>query len=116
MNYLLFAESDVETSNEALLVPASSYLGCDPTSGGITLFFADIEGAQTRESVTLSCTNGNQKAVLDAFVAIMNTRPHSGGYIVVADADIADADGSSPTRTATYHAEFKGLVTGCAIA
>ena len=115
MNYLLFAESDVETSNEALLVPASSYLGCDPTSGGITLFFADVEGAQTRESVTLSCANGNQKAVLDAFVAIMNTRPHNGGYIVVADADVANP-GSGATRTATYHAEFKGLVTGCAIA
>ena len=115
MNYLLFAESDVETSNEALLVPASSYLGCDPVSGGITLFFADVEGAQTREAVTLSCANGNQKTVLDAFVAIMNSRPHSGGFISVADADVAN-DGSSDTRTATFHSEFGGLVTGCAIA
>ena len=114
MNYLLFAEADVETSNEALLVPASSYLGCDPTSGGITLFFKDVEGAQTRESVTLSCTNGNQKAVLDAFVAIMNSRPHSSGFISVADADVAN-DGSSNTRTASFHKEFKGLVTSVAI-
>ena len=115
MNYLLFAESDVETSNEALLVPADSYLGCDPVSGGITLFFKDVEGAQTRESVTLNCANGNQKAVLDAFVAIMNSRPHSGGFISVADADVAN-DGSSNTRTASFHKAFNNLVTGCTIA
>ena len=109
-NFLYFAEADVETSNEALLVPASSYLGCDPTSGGITLFFKDVEGAQTRESVTLSCANGNQKAVLDAFVAIANSRPHSSGFVVVADANVANG------QSTTFHKEFKGLVTGCAIA
>ena len=109
-NFLYFAEADVETSNEALLVPASNYLGCDPTSGGITLFFKDLEGNQTRESVTLSCTNGNQKAVLDAFVAIANSRPHSNGFVVVADANVANG------QAATFHKEFKGLVTGCTIA
>lgn len=115
MNYLLFAEADVETSNEAMLLPASSFTGCDPVSGGITLFFNDVEGGATRESITLNCTNGNQKAVLDAFVAIINSRPHSGGYIVVADADVAN-DGSANTRTATFHKAFNGLVTGCTIA
>ena len=65
MNYLLFAEADVETSNEAMLLPASSFTGCDPVSGGITLFFNDIEGGAAREAVTLNCANGNQKAVLD---------------------------------------------------
>ena len=30
--------------------------------------------------------------------------------------DMDTADGSSPTRTATYHKAFNGLVTGCAIA
>lgn len=116
MNYLFFAEADVETAEEAMLLPASSYLGCDPVDGGIKLIFAAIDGTETREVVTLSCANGNQKTVLDAFVAIMNTRPHNGGYTVVADADIADADGSSPTRIASYHKAFRGLVTGCAIA
>ena len=115
MNYLLFAEADVETSNEAMLLPASSFTGCDPVSGGIKLFFNDLEGGAAREVVTLNCTNGNQKAVLDAFVAIINSRPHNDGYIVVADADVAN-DGSSNTRTATFHKEFKGLVTGCTIA
>jgi hypothetical protein len=116
MNYLLFAEADVETAEEAMLLPASSYLGCDPVSGGIKLMFKAVDGTETREVITLNCANGNQKTVLDAFVAIMNTRPHSDGFVSVADADIADADGSSPTRTATFHPEFKGLVTGCTIA
>ena len=115
MNYLFFAEADVETAQEALLVPAGNYLGCDPVSGGIKLFFKNIDGTESRHIIQLSCADGNQKAVLDAFVAIANTRPHATGYISVADADIADADGSSPTRTASFHKEFKGLVTGCAI-
>ncbi len=118
MNYLFFAEADVETAEEAMLLPASNYLGCDPVSGGIKLMFAAVDGTETREVVTLSCANGNQKTVLDAFVAIMNTRPHSGGYIVVADADVAIPGGGDDVakRTASYHKAFRGLVTGCAIA
>lgn len=108
-NFLWFAESDVETGNEALLLPVDGYLGCDPVSGGITLFFKDVEGHQTRESVTLNCTNGNQKAVLNALVSIMNSQ-NSGGFIVVADANVANG------QTATYHKAFNGLVTGCTIA
>ena len=115
MNYLLFAESDVETAEEAMLLPAGNYLGCDPVDGGVTLFFKAIDGTETREAVTLNCANGNQKEVLDAFVAIVNSRPHSDGFIIVADADVANP-GSGATRTATFHKEFKGLVTGCTIA
>jgi len=115
-NYLWFAEADVETSNEAMLLPVSSYLGCDPVSGGLNVYFEDVEGVTTaRETILLSCTNGNQKAVMSALVAIMNSNPHSDGFISVADIDIADADGSSPTRTASFHKEFKGLVTSVAI-
>tara|TARA_R110002012_G_C11486146_1_gene595629 strand:- start:448 stop:795 length:348 start_codon:yes stop_codon:yes gene_type:complete len=115
MNYLLFAEADVETAEEAMLLPASSYLGCDPVSGGIKLIFKGIDGTESREVITLSCADGNQKTVLDAFVAIMNTRPHNSGFISVADADVAN-DGTSDNRTAVFHPEFGGLVTGCAIA
>ena len=109
-NFLYFAEADVETNNDAFMVAADSYLGADPVSGGIVLYFEDVEGAATREAVTLACADGNQKAVLDAFVAIANTRPHSGGFVVVADANVANS------QTATYHKEFKGLVTNCTVA
>ena len=109
-NYLYFAEGDVETSNDAIMVAADSFRGCDPVSGGIVLYFDDVEGAPTREAVTLACANGNQKTVLDAFVAIANTRPHSSGFIVVADANVANS------QVATFHKEFKGLVTNCTVA
>jgi|TARA_R110001599_G_scaffold256061_1_gene456215 hypothetical protein len=109
-NFLWFAEADVATSNEALLMPVDKYLGCDPVSGGIVLHFEDVEGAATREVITLNCANGNQKAVLNALVSIMNSHPHSDGFIVVADANVANG------QTATFHKAFGGLVTGCAIA
>jgi len=91
------------------MVAADSYLGADPVSGGVYLYFEDVEGAATRETVLLACTNGNQKAVLDAFVAIINSRPHEGGFINVADANVANG------QPATYHKEFKGLVTNCTV-
>ena len=109
-NMLWFAEADVETTNEAMMLPVDRYLGCDPVSGGVVLYFQDIEGAATREAVTLNCTNGNQKAVLAAFTSIINATPHSTGFQVVADANVANS------QTATYHKAFNGLVTGCTIA
>jgi hypothetical protein len=109
-NYLYFAEGDVEVNNDAFMVAADSYLGCDPVSGGIILYFEDVEGAPTREIITLACVNGNQKAVLDAFVSIANSSPHSDGFIVVADANIANG------QAATYHKAFNGLVTNCTVA
>ena len=108
-NFLYFAEADVEVNNDAFMVAADSYLGADPVSGGVYLYFEDVEGAATRETVLLACTNGNQKAVLDAFVTIANSRPHSTGFINVADANVANG------QTATYHKEFKGLVTNCTV-
>ncbi len=110
-NFLYFAEADVETNNDAFMVAADSYLGADPVSGGIVLYFEDVEGGPTREAVTLACANGNQKAVLDAFVAIANTSPPQGGFIVVADFNVANGQ-----VAVGAHTEFKGLVTNCTVA
>ena len=111
-NFLYFAESDVETNNDAFMVAADSYLGADPVSGGLNLYFEDVEGGATREGILLACTNGNQKAVLNAFVTIANSRPHGGGnMIVVADFNVANG------QTAIgAHSEFRGLVTNCTVA
>tara|TARA_R110000823_G_C15794119_1_gene486457 strand:+ start:100 stop:441 length:342 start_codon:yes stop_codon:yes gene_type:complete len=109
-NFLWFAEADVETGNEAVLVPVENYLSADPVSGGVVLSFGDIEGHQTREAITINCANGNQKTVLNALVSIMNSGPHSDGFIVVADANVANG------QTAVFHNAFGGLVTGCTIA
>tara|TARA_R110002012_G_C11506270_1_gene597901 strand:+ start:149 stop:505 length:357 start_codon:yes stop_codon:yes gene_type:complete len=110
-NFLWFAEADVEESQDALMVPASAYLGCDMVTGGVNLFFEDIEGGATRETVKLSCANGNQKTVMDALCRIMQAHPHGGGkMIVVADYNVANS------QTAIgAHSEFGGLVTAVTI-
>ena len=111
-NFLFFAEADVETANDAFMVAADSFLGADPVSGGVNLYFEDVEGGPTREGVLLACTNGNQKAVMDAFVAIANSRPRGhGGMIVVADFNVANGQSAIGA-----HKEFKGLVTNCTVA
>ena len=111
-NYLYFAEADVQESQDALMVRSDNFLGIDPTSGGLSLFFKDIEGNEAaRETVTLSCTNGNQKAVAEAFARIMASHPHGDGpMIVVADFNVANG------QTAIgAHSEFRGLVTAVTI-
>ena len=80
INYLWFAEADVEESQDALMVRTDNFLGIDTLSGGLRLIFKDIEGNEAaREVVTLSCANGNQKAVAEAFGRIMGSHPHGGG-------------------------------------
>jgi len=111
-NFLWFAEADVEESQDALMVAADSFLHADPASGGVVLYFKDIEGNEAaRETVTLSCSNGNQKDVMEAFARIMGSHPFgSGKLIVVADYNVANS------QTAIGpHAEFGGLVTAVTI-
>ena len=111
-NFLWFAEADVEESQDALMVAQDAFLHADPASGGVVLYFKDIEGNEAaRETVTLSCTNGNQKDVMEAFARIMGSYPRGGGkMIVVADYNVANS------QTALgAHDEFGGLVTAVTI-
>jgi hypothetical protein len=111
-NYLYFAEDPVETTNEALMVPASSYRGCDPTAATTTeFFFESVDSTATREVVELTHTSGANKQVIADMVAIMNTDPPANGMIVVADSELIGT-----TKLALFHRQFKGKVTAAAIA
>ena len=112
-NYLYFAEADVQESQDAVMVRSDNFLGIDPVSGGLRLHFKDIEGNEAaKEIITLSCANGNQKAVASAFARIMASHPHGGGpMIVVGDFNVANG------QTAIgAHSEFRSLVTAVTIA
>ena len=113
VNYLWFAEADVEETLDAAMVRSDNFLGIDPVSGGLRLHFKDTQGAEaSKEIITLSCANGNQKAVAEAFARIMESHPHSGGnMIVVGDFNVANG------QTAIgAHKDFRGLVTAVTIA
>ena len=132
--YLYFAEAEVATTTEAIMVPANSYLGANPKSDTtIDLSFADVVGTDTVTVVTLTIADDTHKQVMEALASIMNSNPNkaNNGIIVVADAEdttakeLTTATGGagtsySParfgTKTAVYHKEFKGLVTNVAIA
>lgn len=112
-NFLWFAEADVEETLDAAMVSSDNFLGIDPVSGGLRLHFEDTQGAEAaKEIITLSCTDGNQKAVAEAFARIMTSHPHGNGpMIVVADYNVANS------QTAIgAHSEFRGLVTAVTIA
>jgi len=111
-NFLWFAEADVEESQDALMVAADSFLHADPVSGGVILYFKDIEGNEAaRETVTLSCSNGNQKDVMEAFARIAQSHPHGGGSIIT----VADFNVANSQTALGAHNEFGGLVTAVTI-
>ena len=113
VNYLYFAEADVQESQDAVMVRSDNFLGIDPVSGGLRLHFKDIEGNEAaKEIITLSCTNGNQKAVATSMSQIMAPRPRGGANLIV----VADYNVANSQTAIGAHKAFNGLVTAVTIA
>jgi len=108
-NYLYFAEADVETgddgASEALVVPASSYIGADPGNGTTTLRFKNAMGSQHGiHTVVLGHTAGKNKEVMRGVMACINAHPSEGGFVVVANSNAA-----ALTKGTEYNKVFNGL-------
>ena len=113
-NYLYFAKSGVvvDAASEAVMLPASAYLGCNPTSATNTNFmFEDVVGTATATVISLTHASGKNKEVIDAMVSILNSYNGAGELIVVAD---GEADTGSITGATAIHKAFNGNVTACA--
>ena len=126
MNYLYFAEDDVQTGGEsnpeAIMVPADSYMGSNPVSTTTAdFFFKAVTGDEdTREVIRLTYSatadGGGYKKVVEAFCAAANGYPHSGGFIVVADSEVTTAGSANTNKEAIYSDLFRGMgVTTVAI-
>jgi len=116
-NFLYFAEADVntggaETAREGIMIPASKYIGADPVGPTQTRFvFESVEGLDEGHcDVLLTHGSGNNKKVIRAFMAAMNTQHSHGGLVVMVDSDVA---GSS--KVAEYSPAFNGDVTAIVI-
>tara|TARA_B110000858_G_scaffold188362_1_gene233783 strand:- start:224 stop:1081 length:858 start_codon:yes stop_codon:yes gene_type:complete len=115
-NYLYFAEADVETggdsASEAVTVPASSYLFADPLSLTVTNFyFKSVLGSDYgMQKVALTHTSAKNKEVIKGVLACMNAHPSKGGFVIVANANVA-----ALTTGAEYSEALQGFVTGVAI-
>ena len=122
MNYLYFAEALVEDSAanpEALLLPASSYLGANPVSATTTdFFFKSADGTQaTREVIRLTHNNladgGGYKKMVRAMTLALNANyPSNDGFIVFAD---EEADTASITGAANKSTEYSKLLRGLGV-
>jgi len=115
-NYLYFAEEDVETGanavSEAITVPASSYLFADPESAILTNFyFKSVLGSDYgMQKVALAHTSGKNKEVIKGVLACVNAGPKSGGFVIVANANVA-----ALTTGVEFSEALEGFVTGVAI-
>ena len=95
-NYLYFAEAVVETgddaSSEALMVPASSYVGADPLSTTQTAFyFKDAQGnSDGLHKVVLTHTASKNKEVMKGVMQCIGALPKDG-FTVVADMETGTA-------------------------
>ena len=120
MNFLYFGEADVQTGGadnpEAMLLPASAFLGADPDSD-VTgkFFFKSVDGIETaREVLTLTysttANGGGFKRVCNAFCAAANAG--GTGFVVVADREVTVGG-----KEAEINELFSGLgITTVAIA
>jgi len=89
-NFLYFAEADVLTgadgASEAIMVPASSYIGADVGATTTTLLFGGANGdADGVASIVLTHTAANNKAVLKAITALLEGKNNGTGFTVAAD-------------------------------
>jgi len=108
-NYLYFAESSVITgggfasggSNEAVMLPASSYLYADPSGNTTTdFFFKNLEETDYGMCrVRLTHDGGENKEVIKAVLSCMNANPSEGGFIVVADMNVINLSNPGPVIT-----------------
>ena len=117
-NYLYFAKTGVvvDAASEAVMLPASAYLGCNPTSATNTnVMFEDVVGTATATVIRLTHASGKNKEVIDAMVSILNSHNGAGGLSVVADgeADTGSTTGAA-NKSTVFHKAFNGNVTACA--
>ena len=117
-NYLYFAKTGVvvDATTEAVMLPASAYLACNPTSATNTNFmFEDVVGTATATVISLTHASGKNKEVIDAMVSILNSYNGAGELIVVADgeADTGSITGAA-NKSTVFHKAFSGNVTACA--
>ena len=88
MNYLYFAEGAVETTGEAAMYPASSFIGLDPISSTATrLSFKSRNAAEGGDDdVLLSHASGKHKEVAELIATLLVPSPVTRTkFIVVAD-------------------------------
>jgi hypothetical protein len=96
-NYLYFAEAVVETGSddapEAVMIPAKSFIECNPVAAGSTRFL--FEGLRGKDGslleITLTHSNNKNKDVINAVFQCMNAGPLHGGFVVVADMETGTA-------------------------
>ena len=101
-NYLYFAEGVVETgedgTSEAICVPASNYMGADPTSTTTISFkFKNAYGIKGRvHNIKLTHDAGKTKEVIRAFMNGMHANPQHGGFVVMVDQETGTAVNKDP--------------------
>ena len=91
--YLYFAQGDgANATSEAVMYPVSAFRGADVASASIVLYFTpaqitDVATSDVNDEITLTITDGDQKAVLKAIAEKMAGSALGSPFVVVADED-----------------------------
>ncbi len=99
-------------------VPVNRITGI--TVGGTTsinIWFKSLKNEMQNEYVTLTVTLGKLKEVMAQLVQVMNSGPHSDGFIVIAD-NVTTTDGATSIQgndVAVAAKYFSNDVTGVAL-
>ena len=93
--FLYFAQGDgANATSEAVMYPVSAFRGADVASASVLLFFTpaeitDVATSDAVDTITLTITDGDQKAVLKAIAEKIagGNGVHQTPFVVVADED-----------------------------
>ena len=92
-NYLYFAQGDgANATSESVMYPVSAFRGADVLATALVLYFTpaqitDVATGDLADQISLTITDGDQKAVLEALATKMAGGTHQVPFIVVADED-----------------------------
>jgi len=87
MNYLYFAEATVETTGEAAMYPASSFLGLDAVSATTTrLSFKARNNTAVDDDILIKHASGKHAEVAELIASVLEPSPVTRTkFIVVSD-------------------------------
>ena len=112
-------EVDDDDASASVVVPVKDITGIGPHNSITTLniWFKNLKNEAVNDYVTLTVTRGKMKEVMHELVSLMNSGPHSDGFVVVADncATTTNASSIQGDDVAVPTSYFSNDVTSVAI-
>jgi len=90
-------EIDDDDASASVVVPVKNITGIGPSDSitRLNIWFKNLKNEAVNDYVTLTVTRGKMTEVMRGLVSLMNSGPHSDGFVVIADNCVTTTNASS---------------------